>query len=54
MNIIVGKLGSIGRPNLNLDAMAVDNNDEDILSGIAGELILRGNNVMKEYFKNQR
>jgi acyl-CoA synthetase (AMP-forming)/AMP-acid ligase II len=46
------KLGSIGRPNLNLDARVVDDNDEDVPSGVVGELILRGNNVMKEYYKN--
>ena len=46
------KLGSIGRPNLNLDARVVDDNDEDVPPGVVGELILRGNNVMKEYYKN--
>jgi acyl-CoA synthetase (AMP-forming)/AMP-acid ligase II len=46
------KLGSIGRPNLNLDARVVDDNDEDVEPGVVGELILRGNNVMKEYYKN--
>ena len=46
------KLGSIGRPNLNLDARVVDDNDEDVPPGVVGELILRGDNVMKEYYKN--
>jgi acyl-CoA synthetase (AMP-forming)/AMP-acid ligase II len=46
------KLGSIGRSNLNLDARVVDDNDEDVLPGMVGELILRGDNVMKEYYKN--
>ena len=46
------KLESIGRAYLNLDARVVDDQDEDIPFGQVGELILRGDNVMKEYYKN--
>lgn len=46
------KLGSIGRPNLTIDARVVDDKDKDIPIGMVGELILKGDNVMKEYYKN--
>jgi len=46
------KLGAIGRPNLNLDARVVNEKDEDVAPGEVGELILKGDNVMKEYYKN--
>ncbi|MFC2020767.1 class I adenylate-forming enzyme family protein [Chloroflexota bacterium] len=46
------KLGSIGRPALNWDARIVDGEGEDITVGEVGELILKGNGVMKGYYKN--
>ena len=48
----IHKLGSMGYPRLNLDARIVNDKDEDVPIGTVGEMILRGNNVMKEYYKN--
>jgi len=46
------KLGAIGRPNLNWNARIVNDRGEDVPAGVTGELILKGNGVMKEYYKN--
>jgi len=48
----IHKLGSMGYPRLNLDARIVDDNDNDVPVGTVGEMILKGNHVMKEYYKN--
>ncbi len=46
------RVGSIGRPTLNWDARIVDDKGEDVAPGEVGEIILKGNGVMKEYYKN--
>ena len=46
------KLGSFGYPRLNLDAKVVDEKGNDVPPGTVGEIILRGANVMKCYYKN--
>ncbi len=46
------KLGSFGYPRLNLDARVVDDNGNDVPPGTVGEMIMRGANVMKGYYKN--
>jgi long-chain acyl-CoA synthetase len=46
------KLGSFGYPRLNLDARVVDDNGNDVPAGKVGEMIMRGNNIMKCYYKN--
>jgi acyl-CoA synthetase (AMP-forming)/AMP-acid ligase II len=46
------KLGAIGRPNLNWDARVVNDRGEDVPAGVVGELLLKGDGVMKEYYKN--
>ena len=46
------KLGSFGYPKLNLDARVVDDNGNDVPHGTVGEIILRGGNIMKCYYKN--
>jgi acyl-CoA synthetase (AMP-forming)/AMP-acid ligase II len=46
------KLGSFGYPRINLDARVVDDNDNDVPIGTVGEMIIKGANVMKEYYKN--
>ncbi len=48
----IHKLGSFGYPRINLDARVVDENDKDVPIGTVGEMIIRGANVMKEYYKN--
>ena len=46
------KLGSFGYPRINLDARVVDENDNDVPAGAVGEMLIRGANVMKGYYKN--
>ncbi|MFC1901566.1 class I adenylate-forming enzyme family protein [Chloroflexota bacterium] len=46
------KIGAIGRPNLNWDFRIVNDQSEDVPVETAGELILKGNGIMKEYYKN--
>jgi long-chain acyl-CoA synthetase len=48
----IHKLGSFGYPRINIDARVVDDNDNDVPAGTVGEMIIRGNNVMKCYYKN--
>jgi acyl-CoA synthetase (AMP-forming)/AMP-acid ligase II len=46
------KLGSIGKAGFNWEARVVDENDNDVASGKVGEIIVKGNGVMREYYKN--
>ncbi len=46
------KLGSFGYPRLNLDARVVDDKGNDVPPGTVGEMIIRGANIMKCYYKN--
>jgi len=46
------KLGAIGKAGFNWEARIVNDSGEDITPGEIGELIVRGNGVMKEYYKN--
>jgi len=46
------KLGSIGKAGFNWEARIVDENGNDVPSGVIGEIIVKGNGVMKEYYKN--
>jgi acyl-CoA synthetase (AMP-forming)/AMP-acid ligase II len=46
------KLGSIGRAGFNWEARIVNERGEDVEIGEIGEIVVRGNGVMKEYFKN--
>jgi acyl-CoA synthetase (AMP-forming)/AMP-acid ligase II len=46
------KLGSFGYPKLNLDARVVDDKGDDVPRGTVGEIIMRGGNIMKGYYKN--
>jgi acyl-CoA synthetase (AMP-forming)/AMP-acid ligase II len=46
------KLEATGRPGFNWEARIVNDNDEDVARGGVGELIIRGNGVMREYYKN--
>lgn len=48
----IHKLGSMGYPRLNMDARIINDNDEDVPVGTVGELILKGNHIMREYYKN--
>jgi acyl-CoA synthetase (AMP-forming)/AMP-acid ligase II len=46
------KVGSIGRPGFNWEARIVGDDDRDVPIGDNGELIFRGNGVMREYYNN--
>jgi acyl-CoA synthetase (AMP-forming)/AMP-acid ligase II len=46
------KLGSNGKAGFNWELRIVNDKDEDVKPGMPGELIARGNGVMKEYYKN--
>lgn len=46
------KVGAIGRPGFNWDARIVDEHEKNVARGDAGELILRGDGIMREYYKN--
>jgi acyl-CoA synthetase (AMP-forming)/AMP-acid ligase II len=46
------KLGSFGYPRLNLDARVVDDKGNDVPAGTVGEMIIKGANIMKCYYKN--
>jgi len=46
------KLGSFGYPRINIDARVVDDNGNDVPAGGVGEMIIKGANIMKCYYKN--
>jgi long-chain acyl-CoA synthetase len=46
------KVGAIGKPGLLWDARIVDENGEDVPQGEVGEIILRGDGLMKGYYRN--
>lgn len=46
------KLGSSGKPVPNMDIKIINDNLEEVPTGEKGEIIIRGGNVMKGYWKN--
>lgn len=46
------KLGSIGRAGFNWEARIVDENGQEVVQGEVGEIVVKGNGVMREYYKN--
>jgi acyl-CoA synthetase (AMP-forming)/AMP-acid ligase II len=46
------KVGAIGRPGFNWEARIVDEEGNNVERGTPGELVIRGNGVMREYYKN--
>ncbi len=45
------KPGSVGKPIEDVEVLIVDDNDQPMPTGQAGELIARGPNVMREYYQ---
>jgi acyl-CoA synthetase (AMP-forming)/AMP-acid ligase II len=48
------KLGAGGLPMFHTEARIVNDMDEDVPPGTVGELVLRGETIMKEYYKDPR
>jgi acyl-CoA synthetase (AMP-forming)/AMP-acid ligase II len=48
------KLPAIGKAGFNWDVRIVNENGEDVRPGEVGEILLRGNAVMKGYYKNPK
>ncbi|MCX7856376.1 MAG: acyl--CoA ligase [Deltaproteobacteria bacterium] len=46
------KIGSIGKPTLLWDLRIVNEKGEDVKIGEVGEILVKGNGIMKEYYKN--
>ena len=46
------KVGAIGKAGFNWETRIVNDKGEDVAPGEVGELLVRGNGVMKEYYKN--
>ena len=46
------KVGAIGKPSLFWDARIVGENGEDVPRGEVGEIILKGDGLMKAYYRN--
>jgi long-chain acyl-CoA synthetase len=45
------KPGTVGQPLFAVDVMIVDDQDQPVASGERGEVVIRGHNVMKGYYK---
>jgi len=48
----IHKVGAIGKPGYGWQVRIVDDNDNDVPPGTVGELLVKGNGLMKEYYKN--
>jgi long-chain acyl-CoA synthetase len=47
----LAKPGTVGQPVFGVQVRCVDDNDEPVPVGTPGEVVIRGNNVMKGYYK---
>jgi fatty-acyl-CoA synthase len=48
------KMGSIGKPIMNVEARLVDEDMNDVPQGVPGEIVYRGPTVMLEYWNNPK
>jgi acyl-CoA synthetase (AMP-forming)/AMP-acid ligase II len=53
-DLVFEKMGSIGRAIDGVELKVVDDNGNELDTGIEGELVARGRNIMKGYFKDDR
>lgn len=49
----VRKMGSVGKPCVNVEVRVVDDEMEDVATGQIGEIVYRGPTVMKGYYRNE-
>ncbi len=49
---IGGKAGTVGHSVFGCEVMCVDENDNEVPRGTRGEVVMRGHNIMKGYYKN--
>ena len=52
-NDAIRKIGSVGRPISKVEVRIVDKNDCELLPGQEGEIVVKGPNVMKGYYKQE-
>ncbi|MEO6589390.1 MAG: long-chain fatty acid--CoA ligase [Pyrinomonadaceae bacterium] len=45
------KPGTVGQPLFGVEVRCVDKNDKEVQTGTRGEIVIRGSNVMKGYYK---
>ena len=50
----VRKMGSVGKPAINVEVRIVDDEMQDVPVGEIGEIVYRGMTVMKGYFRNDK
>jgi acyl-CoA synthetase (AMP-forming)/AMP-acid ligase II len=50
--MIIEKIGSVGRAVAAVQVSIVDNDDRELPAGVAGEVVLRGPKVFKGYWRN--
>jgi acyl-CoA synthetase (AMP-forming)/AMP-acid ligase II len=48
----IHKVGAIGKAGYGWQARIIDDKNNDVPRGVNGEIIVKGNGVMKEYYKN--
>ena len=48
------KIGALGKPGFNWEVRIVDGNGNDVRQGEIGEIAVKGNGVMTEYYKIRR
>jgi len=51
---VVARLGSAGRPALGVEVRVVDEKDQPVKPGEVGEIIVRGDSVMKKYLRQPK
>jgi long-chain acyl-CoA synthetase len=45
------KAGTVGQPLFGVEVMCADDDDQPVAAGEAGEVVIRGHNIMKGYYK---